>query len=311
MRRSCFPFAAVLLAAPFYAAEADESATALPDRSGLFKQVDANGDGLISEDEIPADRRRLFARLLRKGDANADGKLSLEEFSKAMADERPEAPPQRPGEGDGDRFRQFLESDPQDAFKRLDTNGDGKIELNEVPEQARGRLEQFIQYYDSDRDKALTLEEFRKGHEMLRAQTGIVQPPRGQPGGLLRVLDTNGDGMLSKEEIAAASDSLRKLDRDSDGALSQRELAAVVFVPNGQPPAPNAPRRPGGNQRPDIGRLLERLRSMDTDGDGKWSESELPPFLKQQFASLDANKDNFVDADELRQALPSLRRPQQ
>lgn len=309
MRRSCFPLAAVLLAAPLYATGAEEPA-AVPDRSGLFKQIDTNGDGLISEDEIPADRRRLFARLLRKGDANTDGKLSLDEFAKGMADERPEAPPQRPGEGDGDRFRQFLEFDPQEAFKRLDTNGDGKIELSEVPEQARGRLEQFVQYYDANRDKALTLDEFRKGHEMLRAQTGIGQPPRTQPGGLLRILDTNGDGMLSKEEIAAASDSLRKLDRDSDGALSRRELAAVVFMQPGQPPAPNAPRRPEGNQRPDAGRLLERLRSMDADGDGKWSESELPPFLKQQFARLDANKDNFVDADELRQALPTLRRPQ-
>lgn len=241
MPRSCFSFAAMLLAAPLYAVEAQEPANAPADRSGLFKQIDANGDGLVSEGEIPADKRRLFARLLRKGDANADGKLNLDEFAKAMADERPETPPQRPGEGDGDRFRQFLESDPQDAFRRLDANGDGTIELSEVPEPGRARLEQFIQYYDADRDKALTLEEFRKGHEMLRAQAGIGQAPPTQPGGLLRVLDTNGDGMLSKDEIAAAGESLRKLDRDSDGTLSQRELAAVVFV---QPPAPNAPRRP-------------------------------------------------------------------
>jgi Ca2+-binding EF-hand superfamily protein len=311
MLRSRFSLAAALLAAPLFTAQADEQTRSSPDRSDLFKQIDANGDGLISENEIPEGKLRLFGRLLRRGDANADGKLSQEEFAKAMVDERPEAPPQRPGEADGDRFRQFLESDPQEAFKRLDTNGDGKIELSEVPEQARGRLEQFVQYYDADRDKALSLEEFRKGQETLRAQAGIAQPPRTQPGGLLRILDINGDGMLSKDEIAAASESLRKLDRDNDGAISQRELMEVLPMQAGQPNTPPAARRPDGNQRPDAARLLDRLRSMDTDGDGKWSESELPPFLKQQFARLDTNKDSFVDADELKQALPNLRRPQQ
>jgi Ca2+-binding EF-hand superfamily protein len=307
MSRKCFSFAAALLLGPLSALEADENAPPQADRTGLFKQVDANGDGQISEDEVPDDKRRLFTRLLRRGDANSDGKLSLEEFTKAIADEQREAPPGQPG---GDQFRQFLESDPQDAFKRLDANSDGKIELSEIPEQARERLQRFMDDFDANRDKSLTLDEFRKGHERLRAMVGLPQPTRPTaPGGLLRVLDTNGDGMLSKEEIAAASESLRKLDRDSDGALSNRELMAVIPFQPGQPNS-TAQRRPDGN-RPEAAAFLERLRGMDQNGDGKWSEDELPPFLRRQFSTIDANGDKFVDADELKQALEKLRRRQE
>lgn len=308
MSRKRLLFATALWLAPLSVLEADENPPSQTDRAGLFKQVDANGDGLVSEDEVPADKRRLFARLLRRGDANSDGKLSLEEFTKAIADDEREIPPGQPG---GDQFRQFLESDPQDVFKRLDANSDGKIELSELPEQGRERFQRFMDDFDADRNKALTLDEFRKGHERLRAMIGLPQPTRPPaPGGLLRVLDTNGDGMLSKEEIAAASESLRKLDRDGDGALSNRELMAVLPFQAGQPNA-TPQRRPDGNRPPEAGAVLERLRGMDQNGDGKWSEDELPPFLRRQFSTIDANGDKFVDADELKQALEKFRRRQE
>ncbi|HET6878998.1 MAG TPA: EF-hand domain-containing protein [Pirellulales bacterium] len=301
--------AALLLLAPLSILQAEEKADPKADRSGLFKQVDANGDGQISEAEVPEDKRRLFGRLVSRGDANGDGQLSLEEFTKAMADDERTAPPAQPG---GEQFRQFLESDPQEVFKRLDANGDGKIELSELPEQMRGRMERFFDDFDANRDKSLTLDEFKTGQERLRAMIGLPQPSRqAMPGGLLRVLDTNGDGTLSKEEIAAAPESLRKLDQDGDGSLNGRELMAVLPPQPGQPGNPaTAQRKPDGNRRPEAGAFLERLRGMDQNGDGKWSEDELPPFLRQQFGKLDANGDKFVDADELKQGLPRLRRPQ-
>ncbi len=280
-----------------------------PDRAELFRQIDANSDGQITADEVPEDRRRLFGRLVRRGDANGDGQLSLAEFGKAMQDERPAAAPAQAG---GEQLRQFLESDAADVFKRLDKNSDGKIESSELPDQGRGRLQQFFENYDANGDKALSLDEFRKGQEMLRSQLGINPPARTpMPGGLLRVIDADGDGSLSKEEIAAAPEALRKLDRDNDGAISADELA-VVFGPRpGQPANPPARRPTGANSPPEATAIPERLRAMDQNGDGKWSEDELPPFLRQQFSRIDANGDKFVDADELKQALGRFRRPQQ
>ncbi len=54
-------------------------------------------------------------------------------------------------------------------------------------------------------------------------------PPAGAPRGprqlaIMRILDSDGDGRLSAEELAAATEALLKLDTDGDGSLSPREL---------------------------------------------------------------------------------------
>lgn len=66
-----------------------------------------------------------------------------------------------------------------------------------------------------------------------------AQPrPDGPPGGdrprdaganpLIRLLDTNRDGTLSEDEIAAAPAKLRELDASKDGRLTQDELRAMI-----------------------------------------------------------------------------------
>ena len=47
-----------------------------PDPEQVFKRVDKNSDGKITQDELPPDRRQSFARQ----DANGDGGISLEEL---------------------------------------------------------------------------------------------------------------------------------------------------------------------------------------------------------------------------------------
>lgn len=67
MSWKCFSFATALLVTTLWAFAADENASAEADRTAVFKQIDANGDGLISEDEVPEDKRQLLTRLLRRG----------------------------------------------------------------------------------------------------------------------------------------------------------------------------------------------------------------------------------------------------
>jgi Ca2+-binding EF-hand superfamily protein len=54
--------------------------------------------------------------------------------------------------------------------------------------------------------------------------------------------------------------------------------------------------------------MIERLRGMDKNNDGKFSKDELPPRLQERFDALDANKDGSVELDELRAFRPDAGR---
>ena len=50
------------------------------------------------------------------------------------------------------------------------------------------------------------------------------KPPMGPMGPLMAALDTDKDGVLSAEEIAAATENLKKLDKNGDGKIDRMEL---------------------------------------------------------------------------------------
>ncbi|MCU0750392.1 MAG: hypothetical protein MUF13_12680 [Akkermansiaceae bacterium] len=70
----------------------------------------------------------------------------------------------------------------------------------------------------------------------------VGRPGPRMPHPLMAALDTDKDGALSAEEIAAAPESLAKLDKNGDGKLDRGELF---------PPPPKGQRPPRGQRQGD------------------------------------------------------------
>jgi hypothetical protein len=61
----------------------------------------------------------------------------------------------------------------------------------------------------------------------------------------------------------------------------------------------NHNQKPGGGKMPSTTELLEQ---MDSNGDGKLSESEVKGPLKDFFSKIDSDKDGFLTEEELENA---------
>lgn len=87
MNRTFLVSLSLVLAAPAFAQQAR------PDPEALFKRLDKNGDGFISSDELPEDRRANLKLI----DTDGDGKISLKEHL-AVFNQRPGGPQKRPAQ---------------------------------------------------------------------------------------------------------------------------------------------------------------------------------------------------------------------
>jgi EF hand len=97
----------------------------------IFMQVDANGDGSVTQDEIDSFR----ATKISEADVSGDGGLSIEEFDTL--------------------YREFTRERMVDAFQQLDADGDGAI----VEEEMDRRFGGIVERMDRNDDGALSLQE--------------------------------------------------------------------------------------------------------------------------------------------------------
>lgn len=115
---------------------------AAPMAEEMFAQIDADGDGKVTRDEMEAFRAARFAA----ADSDEDGKLSQDEMTAARDTRRIERMrgmvARMDTDGDGLLSAEELaagqpQRGPQTMFDRMDADGDGALTLDEM-QQARG-----------------------------------------------------------------------------------------------------------------------------------------------------------------------------
>jgi len=102
----------------------------------MFKKLDANGDGTITE----AEAREVVASTLSNNDDNANGSLNLSEFEAVWMEHT--------------RFKMV------DAFQRLDEDGDGEVTEAELTAKRMAMMERA----DRNGDGSITKDELRFKH---------------------------------------------------------------------------------------------------------------------------------------------------
>jgi len=268
-----------------------------------FEMMDRNKDGKLTRDELQQVPEQFRERMLQMFERAGKSELTLEEFTRFAG-----------GPPGGGNFQ------PGEMFNRFDRNGDGKLAKDEIPQEMRERFASAFERLGKDE---LTREDFAQVAQR------IFTP--GQPGGtpdgqrppflptIMRLLDANGDGRISKDELAKAAEKFGELDENGDGYLDPRELMGPPpgFAgapgqsrpnPEGRPNTPpGRPNTPAG--RPNANNSTQFFSRLDRNGDGKISKDEAPERMRENFARLDKDGDGFLSAEELRAASEQFGRP--
>lgn len=195
----------------------------------------------------------------------------------------------------------------EEVFNSLDSDSDGLVTQNEIASAIDSQLSSF--------DTLPTKEEF----ESLLSDLGLQmpEPPQKQENSnlseisndfasqILSSYDTDGDSLLSSEEVSILSESeFSALDSDGDGSISQTELSDAfeqVASSGETPPAPPA----GGGGMPMGGGSSsedeeEYYSALDTNEDGIVSQEE-------KDAALGLNQDNTNSISSTNDTLDSLK----
>ena len=111
----------------------------------------------------------------------------------------------------------------------------------------------------------------------------------GSPDTSFEAMDDNDDGKISPDEhFAAASRMFEKMDSNSDGKVTAAEMTAAH------------PRVTGKKAQKSDMTAAEKIKMLDTDGDGVLTSEEHAAGARSMFDKMDADKDGYLTKAELK-----------
>lgn len=191
---------------------------------GFLRSMDANADGVITENEVPEERRPMLHMMAARMGLDASRGVAISTIRDVMSGGRPPGdggrPPEagRPPEGGPPSGGQNQPGGKPEEQKRIE------IKNPLVPGFGTGEQPPSMPKFG---ERAEPIKRVVLGAGLEGATKDVDPRMRGQVQSILRKYDRNHNRVLEREEWAAMPDNPGEKDRDRDGKITIAELAYV------------------------------------------------------------------------------------